>query len=145
MELPISLLIKSYIANPYWPEKAKLVDLQKMSGMNRARSEDKKDLALRRFLEKQNLTMEDYVQLQEQANRPWHRDDQGQILIPKHHLASALVQACDSAPAGCRFPRGQLRCLIQLSDFVTDRTKADSVFSRFVLPTDGKGNCLSNQ
>jgi len=134
-----------YIAHPYWPEREQVVNIQKQSGMNRARSEDKRDAALRRYLEKLGLTMADYKKLEVAASNEWYRNASGHIVIPRHHLSGCLVQACKSSPAGTRFSQDQLRCLLQIADFTTDRKTADGIFERFVLPTDGKGNPISNQ
>ena len=134
-----------YIAHPYWPEREQVVNIQKQSGMNRARSEDKRDAALRRYLEKMGMSMKDYQKLEQEASNEWYRDDADNIIIPRHHLSGCLVQACKTSPAGTRFSQDQLRSLLQISDFVTDRKTADGVFKRFVLPTDGKGNPISNQ
>ena len=134
-----------YIAHPYWPEREQVVNIQKQSGMNRARSEDKRDAALRRYLEKMGMSMKDYQKLEQEASKEWYRDDADNIIIPRHHLSGCLVQACKTSPAGTRFSQDQLRSLLQISDFVTDRKTADGIFKRFVLPTDGKGNPISNQ
>jgi len=91
------------------------------------------------------MSMDDYKKLEVLANREWYRNEQDYIIIPRHHLSGCLVQACKTAPAGARVNIDQLRSLLFISDFTTDKKSADYVFSRFVLPTDGKGNPLSNQ
>lgn len=145
MEVRLIFDKPGYIAHPYWPEREQVVNIQKSSGMNRARSEDKRDAALRRYLEKQGMTHDDYKKLEQAAANEWYRDKTGHIMIPRHHLSGCLVQATKTSPAGSRFSQDQLRCLLQISDFSTDRKSGDSIFARFVLPTDGKGNPISNQ
>ncbi len=145
MEYKIYFRGRGYIAHPYWPDRDKLVNIQKQSGMTRARSEDKRDAALRRYLEKLGLTIDDYKKLETSANREWYTNKAGYIIVPSHQIEGCLVQACRSAPAGCRFVQEQLRSLLTVSDFVTDKKHGDKVYERFVLPTDAKGHLLSNQ
>lgn len=145
MKFTLQFAEPGYIADPYWSEQEQLITIQKQSGMNRARSQDKRDSALRRFLEQSGLTIDDYKKLEVEAARPWYRNKEGYIIIPRHHFSGCLVQAVKSSPAGTRMPQDQLRSLLQISDFVSEKKDTDVVFERFVLPTDGKGNPLSNQ
>jgi hypothetical protein len=142
------LHFRSYIAHPYWPERESVVNILKASGYNRVRSEDKRESTLMRYLEKLGMTMDQYQAMVVKANEQWYRlgnNGTGKIIVPRHHFSGALVQACKSAPAGARFNEDQLRSLLDIRDFITDKTERDRVFSRFVLPKDGKGNALSNQ
>lgn len=41
---------RGYIAEPYWPQRAKLIDIQKESGMNRARSAANRRKSLEEYL-----------------------------------------------------------------------------------------------
>jgi hypothetical protein len=122
-----------------------LVTIEKKSGMNLVRSPEKREARLLRYLEAIGLSMQQYRDLEIAANRPWHKDDRGQIFIPKAHLESALVQACPNAPSGARLDPEQLRALLKVSDFPTGKTKRDSVYEHFVVPKDGRGCPLSNQ
>jgi hypothetical protein len=138
--------IDSYIADPYWPEREELVNIEKRCGVNRIKNDDRREAALRNWLTQNKLTMEHYQELQRRAARQWYTDDQGQIVIPRHHFSGCLVQACSSAPAGARFKGEELRSLVQLEDFATDRCQADETFRRFCRPTAGGSNkVLSNQ
>lgn len=141
----VKLHFKNYIAHPYWPETEQLVSIQKQSGMNRARSEENRESALRRYLEKIGMSYSSYQKLELDAKRPWYYDKEGHIYVPRHHLTGALVQGAKSAPSGAKFNQEQLRCLLQVSDFQTDRTKADEVFERYILPTGPNGVPISNQ
>jgi hypothetical protein len=147
--MELVLHFRSYIADPYWPAREQLVTIEKQSGINRARSQDTRDKALRGYLEKIGLTIQDYEKLQALAGRPWYRKDnddpKSPIIIPRHQLAGAMVQGASSAPAGARFNQDQLRSLLDIRDFETDKIGEDRVFERYVLPKDGKGNVLSNQ
>lgn len=145
-ELDITLHVRQYIANPYWAAREKIVNIQKESGMNRARSNDRKEAALRTYLERIGMEYGEYEALEREANEPWYKNKDGWIVIPRHHMSGCLIQACNSSPpAGAKFRAAQFRSLVQISDFVTDRREKDTVFERFILPTDGKGNKLSNQ
>jgi len=147
-KIEVTLNVASYIAHPFWPEREQVVNILKTSGYNRVRSEDKREQSLRRWLEKNGLRWEDWEVLKKKAERQWYRangDESGAIIIPRHQLSGALVQACRTAPAGARFNEDQFRSLVQLSDFTTEKTTADTVFRRFVMPKTGKGAPLSNQ
>ena len=145
--LTLTLEIRSYTGSPYWPETNDRVTIEKRSGMNLGRtSEDKREEKLRRYLEKIKMPWADWQNLCRLSERPWYKDAAGvSIIIPRHQLAGCLVQASKSAPAGARFDPEQLRSLIMVSDFVTNRTEKDGIWKRYVLPTDAKGNPISNQ
>jgi hypothetical protein len=158
------LKFSSYIAEPYWAEREKLVTIEKRSGMNLARSEDRREAALLKHLENIGSSPEEYQELKKLAARPWYTigsssngkahgkgkkaDSEDTILIPRHQLSGCLVQAAASAPAGARIPQDELRCILHISDFVTEPAKTNedaNDWSRFILPTDAKGNAISNQ
>jgi hypothetical protein len=145
----IKIRLAKYIAHPYWGELAQVIDIQKRSGVNRVRSEDKRDAALSNFLKKQGMSKEEYDALVVKSKRPWYRKDNDDpnspIVIPPHQFAGMLVQAAMSAPAGARIDPAELRSIIEISDFVTTKTKCDGVFSRYIMPKDGSGKPLSNQ
>jgi len=153
--LRVTLRFVSYIAHPYWPERQHLIDIQKKSGMNRARSQEKREEALRKYLEQIGMKKSEYDELERLADREWYRvngkqyektpEEMRPIMIPRHQLSGCLVQSCPKAPAGSRFDPEQLRSLVQLGDFVTTKTQCDQSYDRFVAPTDGRGNKLSNQ
>lgn len=145
----VKISIKKYIAHPYWSELAQVIDIQKQSGVNRVRSEDKREAALANFLKKQGKTKEEYDALVLKSKRSWYRknndDLNSPIVIPSHQFSGMMVQAAMSAPAGARIDPTELRSIIEVSDFVTTKTKCDGVFSRYIMPKDGSGKPLSNQ
>jgi hypothetical protein len=149
MKASVTLKVRSYIADPYWPEQERLITIRKQSGVDRARSEEKRAKVLADFLKQRGIADAEYKTLVAAAERSWVRVDSANpsspIVIPARQISGMLVHAANNAPAGCRVPQDNLRSLIQVTDFVTDRTKRDGVFSRFILPKDGKGNPLSNQ
>jgi hypothetical protein len=139
-----------YIADPYMPETAQLIDIQKSSGMNRARSEAKRTLALSEYLKRQGITAEEYRDLEVLAKRPWYRQDMahytGPIVVPAHQLYGCLIQAADSLNKSQRpCTPDNLRHLLRLTDFPTDRQKEDGIYNRLVMPKNGAGQPLSNQ
>lgn len=142
----LSISVESYIADPYWPEVERVVNIQKKSGMNRAQSDDKREEKLRLYLEQEGLSVKEYAALVVLSKRPWYRQDKdGVIIISRHQLSAALVQACKSAPAGAKINRESLRSLVRCEELLTDKQVADGTWRRYVKPTDGKGNPLSNQ
>ena len=75
--------------------------------------------------------------MERRANRQWYREgdkDDGKIVIPRHQLAGCLVEAVGRAPKNLRgrFDKDSFRHLVQVGDFVTNKTAADGVFDRYV-------------
>jgi hypothetical protein len=136
-ELTCELLMEKYIAHPYWQEREEVIRIQRDSGMNRQKSDEKRAAALKAQLDKVGLTMKQYEELVRRADRQWYRageKDDGAIVIPRHQLAGCLVEAVGRATKNLRgrFEKDSFRHLVQLSDFVTDKTVADGVFDRYV-------------
>lgn len=142
-----------YIADPYWPEREELINIQKESGMNRSRSEEKRQSALREYLSVKAITIDQYTELGRLASRPFYtlpptNGQIGEIVIPQHQVKGCLVNACDVAPKTARLGRPeQIHTLFRVSPLVTGRREADGVYKRFVVVTGGggPGMKLSNQ
>lgn len=119
----VRLKLDSYIAEPYWPALDDVITIQKKSGMNRAKSEAKRDLALKSYLKQEGMTLEDYQTLVKAASQKWYKNADGKIVVPRHHFAGCLVQAVATSPAAVRgkFDRDSFRHHVRISDFVTDR------------------------
>ena len=123
--LTVTLRIDSYIADPYWPESAAVIDIQKKSGMNRCQTDKTREKALKAYLDKEGITLKDYERLVELRKRPWYRadnfDESSPIVIPRHHISAALVQTVKTAPSAAKagYKEDSLRHMIQLSDFAT--------------------------
>lgn len=141
-----------YIADPYWPEKQEFIEIQKQSGVNRARSEKTRADALAVYLKKTGMAAEEYAALEARAAWPWYRagltnnlDDE--IVIHSHQLYGCLIRAADTCPAALRpCPPENLRTAVRLDEFYrTGKYKEDGMWSRTVQPKDGQGNPLSNQ
>jgi hypothetical protein len=133
MLIAITLEMVNYIAHPFWPARNVCIEIEKKSGVNRQRSDDKRQAALKAECEKQGYTYEQYLEFRKQAADQWYRAN-GKIIIPRHQLSGAFVQTVGCSPKALRgpFDRDNFRALVQIGDFVTDRTQADGVFSRFV-------------
>ncbi len=130
----ISMIFETpgYIANPYWPEMARLIDIQKKSGMNRARTEEGVNKALRKFLETLDMSYNDYLQLHEQAHRPFHLNGASTIVIPGDIFLSCLVNAAYVATSAIRLAKAEtIRTLLKASAFDTGKTAPDGVWERF--------------
>ena len=130
----VKLQMNNYIAHPFWPARNTCIEIEKKSGVNRQKSEEKRIAALKAECARQSYTYEQYLAFREQAAEQWYRNADRMIYIPRHQLSGALVQVIGSAPKALRgqFDRDNFRALVQLGDFATDRTKADGKFSRFV-------------
>jgi len=135
---------KGYIADPYWPEREKLINIQKESGVNRARSQDKREKALSAYLESKHLTLEHYAELEERANRPFYTNGDG-IVIPAHHIYGFLAMACDQAAAAIRLVKAEaVRSILECQDWSTGKTEPDGAWDHFVVVKSAVGK-LSNQ
>lgn len=149
MELKITAKFsKGYIAHPYWPEMAKLIDIQKSSGVNRAKSDKNRREALEQYLKSKNLTLADYHKLEKQAAEPFYRADgpASEIIIPVNHVQSFLVAANDEARSRTRCCEpDQVRSRFTVSAWSTGKKKSDGAWERFVTVTAGTGAKLSNQ
>jgi hypothetical protein len=136
---------KGYIADPYFPAREQLINIQKVSGMNRAKSEDKRAQSLKDFLQRQGMSQEEYLALERAAKEPWYRNGQD-IIIPSHQLYGCLIEACRNASATLRpCDPDNLRHVLDVADLHTGKTTHDGIFQRLVMPKSGTGQPLSNQ
>jgi hypothetical protein len=147
MRIVIALeFVKGYIGHPYTPEREKLINIQKQSGLNRARSEDKRAKTLKAFLTAHNITVEEYQALEIAAARPFYMGPDGEILIPAHQLHGMMGQAADVSPASIRLAQPeQIRILLEWENLRTGKHKPDGIWERFVPVKSGTGQILSNQ
>jgi hypothetical protein len=137
---------QGYIGHPYWPEMARLVDIQKQSGMNRAKSSANRRKALEEHLRSIGMTLVQYEALEKKAAEPFYRDSDGLIIIPELHVVSFLVATCDQARAASRpCEPHQVRSRFVCSPWTTGKEQPDGNFERFVTVTSGTGQKLSNQ
>ena len=137
---------KGYIADPYFPAKEELINIQKLSGMNRTRTEAKREQALKEYLRRQGISQEAYEALEERASRPWYRDQEGAIIIPSHQMYGCLIESAKTLSASQRpCDPANLRHILHVSDWDTGKEKEDGVYERLVMPKSGTGQPLSNQ
>jgi hypothetical protein len=130
----VTLKMANYIADPFWPSRNACINIEKKSGVNRQKSEEKRVQALKAECNKQGITYERYLELKEDAKTQWYRNKDGFIVIPRHHIAGTIVQTIGTAPKALRgiFSRDNLRALVQIGDFATTLKDSDGVFARFV-------------
>ncbi|RMH28901.1 MAG: hypothetical protein D6692_04825 [Planctomycetota bacterium] len=138
MEHQVTLHFESYIADPYWPTLAQVIDIQKKSRMNMQRSEEKRRSALTEYLLREGLSLEEYERMVQLSSRQWYRvdnDDQtSEIIIPRHQLSAALTNAAQVSPSSVikTAEAVNLRSVISTTDFRTGKYSADGIFSRYV-------------
>lgn len=132
-----------YIEHPYWPEMYQRIEIDKKSGVNRARTESNRRKALEAYLIEENMTLDDYKKLCDLAARPFHKNEQGSIYIPEEKVIAALVNANAVAPSKMRVQN--LRVAVRCSDFITSKTEPDGVWKRFAVVNMGSGAKASNQ
>lgn len=142
MRLSLHFADPGFIAEPYHVERYKLIEIQKHSGMARARSEAKRNKALEEHLKSTGMTLNDYRALEQSASVPFFFTDAGLIYIPADRIASCLVNASAEAPAKMKI--ANIRSALRITDFVTDKKGADGTWERFAVVTNSAGK-LSNQ
>lgn len=124
---------KGFLSEPYWPEREKVISIRKQSGVDRARTDEKRKAALAQGLAAAGLTMEDYLALEAAAARPFRLAPDGTIVIPAHALDGMMAHAAQVSPAAGRLARAEnIRVVATWDDLRTDKTKADGVYSRFI-------------
>lgn len=135
-----------FIADPYWPEREELINIQKNSGMNRARSEQKREDALKEYLRRNGYTLEQYAELEQLCRRQFYTAADGTIIISSHQMYGCLIEAARNISASQRpCEPNNLRHVLRVSDLRTEKRQADGVFKRLVMPKSGTGQPLSNQ
>ena len=141
----LEVRLHSYIAHPYWPERERLINIIKESGMSRARSTANRHKALEEYLKAQGMTIAQYENLEKLANRQFYTAGD-RIIVPELHVMSMLVHAVSEIRAAGRpVPPDQVRSRIRVGDWITNRTKPDGTWERFAVVTSGTGAKLSNQ
>jgi hypothetical protein len=144
--LALDFTTKPYVGSPYWPEMNQLIDVQKKSGLNRAKSDANRRKSLEEYLRANGMTLADYERLQADARRPFHTDQRGEIIIPSGRFMAFLVAANSEARAAFKAcDPSQVHARIDATDFATGKTEADGVWMRFAVVTLGTGAKASNQ
>lgn len=133
-KVELEIQLRSYIAHPYWPERNLVIDIDKKSGVNRQKSDEKRRAALEAECSKRSMTFDDYLAAQKRAAEPWYRDEEGLIVIPPHQLGGAFVQMIGQSPKALRgpFTKENFRAMVQVGFFATGKKESDGVFGRFV-------------
>jgi hypothetical protein len=139
--------VHSYIAHPYWPERERLINIQKESGMNRARSAANRRKALEEYLRGEGMTLADYDALVALADRQFYTDDDGLIVVPKKHVDGMLVAMCDSIRSANRpCPPDMVRTVLRATAWSTGIAETDAGWwERYAVVSSGTGARLSNQ
>ena len=114
--------------------------------MNRARSEQKREENLKEYLRRNGYTLEQYAELERLARRQFYTAADGTIIISSHQFYGCLIEAARNISASQRpCEPNNLRHVLRVSDFRTEKTQADGTYKRLVMPKSGTGQPLSNQ
>jgi hypothetical protein len=145
--IQIEINLHSYIGHPYWNEMEQLINITKESGMNRARSSANRRKALEEHLRRIEMSLEQYEQLEKNANRPFHLDEAGHIFIPKKNVDAMLVATCSTIrSAGRPCPPDMVRTVLRASSWRTNHSGTETLkWDRFAVVSSGTGAKLSNQ
>jgi hypothetical protein len=130
----VILKMRSYIAHPFWDARNRVIEIEKKSGVNRQKSDEKRQSALKAECERQGCTLADYERLKIEAAEQWYRRIDRTIYIPRHQVAGAMVQTIGESPKALRgmFTKDNFRALVEIGDFETQLTERSGVFGRFV-------------
>jgi len=141
-EIKITIRMQNYIAHPFWPARNRVIEIEKKSGVNRQKSEEKRQAALKAECERQSCMLADYEAWRIEAAEQFYRvgtnpgglNRGGKIMIPRHQIAGGMVQVIGGAPKALRgpFDRDNFRALVAIGDFITDLVDRDGAFERFV-------------
>jgi len=143
MNITLTFKEPGYIEHPYWPEQYRKIEIDKKSGINRARTEANRRKALEAYLVEVGMTLDQYKELCAMAARPFHSNGSGHIYIPQEKILSCLVNANDVAPSKMRIQN--LRVAVSASNFKTTKAAPDGVWERFAVVNMGSGAKASNQ
>lgn len=138
---------EKFCSHPYWPELEELINIQKSSGMNRARTAVKREQALAEYLKRNGWTSEQYKELEKLAHRQWYTSASKEIIIPSHQFYGCLIESAQNISASQRpCDPDSMRHLLRLSsEWPTGKKQADGIYRRLVMPKSGSGQPLSNQ
>lgn len=137
---------RGYIADPYWLARDELINVQKASGVNRARSEANRRKALEEHLKRLGKDFQWYLDLEEAARKPFYTNGDGTIEIPQNQVYACFAHGCSEARAATRpCNPEQVRSRFVCSAWQTTKTREDGWFERFVTVTAGNKTKLSNQ
>jgi len=139
--------VESFVGHPYWPERERLINIIKESGMSRARSTPNRNKALEQHLITQGMTLAEYEELERLASRSFYTDADDRVLIPKHVVDGMLTAACDTIrSAGRPCPPDMVRVVLRSSPWHSDRSPDEAlIWERYVVVSTGTGAKLSNQ
>jgi hypothetical protein len=135
--------LRSFIAEPYWPELFERIDIEKKSGMNLKRLSQLRRQALEEELKARGLTLPEYERLCELGSRPWHLDAEGRIVHPADKVASFVSHTTQRMTSGSRpCDPDVVRVAIVPSAWRTGVDPAHArVWERFAVRHDsGRGN-----
>ena len=137
--------VKGYIGDPYWPARDTLINIQKQSGMNRAKSDANRRKALESHLKGLGISFDNYEDLEKRAAMPFYMNGKC-IIIPELQVYGFLVNSTFNARSAQRpCEPDQIRSRFIASSWITAKEKADGVWERFALVSAGTGQKLSNQ
>ena len=149
MELRIRVHFpRKCVFDPYRPERGRVIDIEKESGMVFYKTPEKRDAALRAQLSKERMPFEEYASLKQTAEQPFDFfDGGGEIIIPSEHVEGCLREAASKCPPAVRVaPKEAICCVLSSSPWRTGKAEADAlIWERMVVANDGSGRRISNQ
>ena len=148
-----------FIAHPYWPEREKVINIRKRSGVDRPMlSDQKRAQALSQYIQSLGMTLVDFEGLEKQASRPFYTwadvllpevlngRDPTEIVISAHEVYGCLAQAASLVSSATRVAKPEhIRTVLHVSDLATGKRAPDGVWERYVTVKAGTGAKLSNQ
>lgn len=146
--MKLQLNIKSYIAEPYWPELCQRIEVDTKSRIHRIRNEEKRQASLESYLERIGQSMEWYKALHEKEKEKFYKNSAGFIIIPEHQMRGCLLEGIRSNTRLWKkkgLTVNNFRVDVEVSDFTTTKTEKDGVYDRYInnLETNMRRRTLS--
>ena len=149
VRIGLQFIKKGYIAQPFWSELKQIISIQKTSGFNRLKNEQKRRQALLAELEKRSLTEADYAEMVAKSKRPFHRvggSEQGEIYIPGDNFQAYLANIAHRAPrAVAKVDPQNCRVAVEVEEpgLMTGKMEPDGIYSRFVKNEESNERMLA--
>lgn len=149
VRIGLQFIKKGYIAQPFWTELKTIISIQKTSGFNRLKAEQKRRQALTAELEKREMTMEQYDAIVARSKRPFYRVDDsetGEILIPGDNFQAYLANIAHRAPrAVAKMDPQSCRVAVEVEDpgLLTGKKEPDGIYTRFVKNEESNERMLA--
>lgn len=141
-EFRITFGEQGYIALPYWPEIDRIINLKNAAGVHFKHAPAKQRELIETYCKDNGVPIAEFDAWEYKvANDKWYRDKNSNIVVARHQLQGAIVQALHPKQSRMRhrlsksIPREQVRTLIAIrGDLSISPTKEerDSIYEHYI-------------